>query len=180
MEIINTPINQLIILKPTLFYDHRGYFFESYNQKLFKQLNIDYTFVQDNQSESKKGVIRGLHFQNPPFAQAKLVRVIQGEILDVAVDLRKESATFGQSYKVHLSGENQLQLLIPEGFAHGFVALEDHTIVHYKCSQFYNKEAEGTILYNDPSLNIDWEIDHPITTEKDLQGVSFKNYVSPF
>jgi dTDP-4-dehydrorhamnose 3,5-epimerase len=180
MELIKTPINQLFILKPSIFKDQRGYFFESYNQQLFTKLGLQYTFVQDNQSMSKKGVIRGLHFQNPPYAQAKLVRVIQGEILDVAVDLRKESDTFGQHYQVHLSAENQLQLLIPEGFAHGFVALEDNTIVQYKCTQFYKKEAEGTLIYNDPDLNIDWGIDHPITTEKDLQGVSFKELISPF
>jgi dTDP-4-dehydrorhamnose 3,5-epimerase len=180
MELIKTPINQLFILKPSIFIDQRGYFFESYNQQLFTKLGLQYTFVQDNQSMSKKGVIRGLHFQNPPYAQAKLVRVIQGEILDVAVDLRKESDTFGQHYQVHLSAENQLQLLIPEGFAHGFVALEDNTIVQYKCTQFYKKEAEGTLIYNDPDLNIDWGIDHPITTEKDLQGVSFKAFISPF
>ena len=180
MELIKTPINQLFILKPSIFKDQRGYFFESYNQQLFTKLGLQYTFVQDNQSMSKKGVIRGLHFQNPPYAQAKLVRVIQGEILDVAVDLRKESDTFGQHYQVHLSAENQLQLLIPEGFAHGFVALEDNTIVQYKCTQFYKKEAEGTLIYNDPDLNIDWGIDHPITTEKDLQGVSIKELISPF
>lgn len=180
MELIKTPINQLFILKPSIFKDQRGYFFESYNQQLFTKLGLQYTFVQDNQSMSKKGVIRGLHFQNPPYAQAKLVRVIQGEILDVAVDLRKESDTFGQHYQVHLSAENQLQLLIPEGFAHGFVALKENTIVQYKCTQFYKKEAEGTLIYNDPDLNINWGIDHPITTEKDLQGVSFKELISPF
>jgi dTDP-4-dehydrorhamnose 3,5-epimerase len=180
MELIQTSIDQLVILKPTIFEDQRGYFFESFNQQKLFDLGILYTFVQDNQSMSKKGVIRGLHFQHPPYAQTKLVRVIKGSIIDVAVDLRKESNTYGHYHAIHLSDQNQLQFLIPEGFAHGFVALEDNTIVQYKCTQFYNKEAEGTIIYNDPELNIDWGIDHPITTEKDLQGVTFKEFSSPF
>lgn len=180
MELIQTNIDQLFILKPAIYGDNRGYFFESFNQKTLNDLGLPYTFVQDNQSMSKCRVIRGLHFQNPPFAQTKLVRVIQGEILDIALDLRKHSPTYGQHFGVHLSGENHLQFLIPEGFAHGFVALEEHTIVQYKCTQFYKKEAEGTILFNDTDLNIDWGVDDPITTEKDLQGVSFKNFISPF
>ena len=180
MELILTPIDQLLVLKPSLYTDDRGYFFESYNQQKLSDLGLHFTFVQDNQSMSKKGVIRGLHFQFPPYAQTKLVRVIQGEILDIALDLRKNSLTYGKYFSIHLSGVNQLQFLIPEGFAHGFVALEDNTIVQYKCSQFYNKEAEGTIIYNDPDVNINWGVDDPITTEKDLLGVSFKSFISPF
>lgn len=180
MELVKTPIDQLFIIKPTIFTDERGYFFETYNQQLFEKLGLDYQFVQDNQSLSKKGVVRGLHFQNPPYAQAKLVRVVQGRVLDIAVDLRKNSPTFGQHFSVLLSGQNQLQLLIPEGFAHGFVALHDYTIVHYKCTSFYQKESEGTILFNDPDLNIDWGVDYPMAAEKDLNGILFKNFTSPF
>lgn len=180
MELILTPIDQLLVLKPSIYSDERGYFFESYNQQKLSDLGIPFTFVQDNQSMSKKGVIRGLHFQIPPYAQTKLVRVIQGEILDIALDIRKNSLTYGKYFSIHLSGVNQLQFLIPEGFAHGFVALEENTIVQYKCTQFYNKEAEGTLLYNDVDINIDWGIDQPITTEKDLLGVSFKSFISPF
>lgn len=180
MELILTPIDQLLVLKPSLYTDDRGYFFESYNQQKLSDLGLHFTFVQDNQSMSKKGVIRGLHFQFPPYAQTKLVRVIQGEILDIALDLRKNSITYGKYFSIHLSGVNQLQFLIPEGFAHGFVALEDNTIVQYKCTQFYNKNAEGTIIYNDPDVNINWGVDDPITTEKDLLGVSFKSFISPF
>lgn len=180
MELIQTPIDQLLVLKPSIYTDDRGYFFESYNQQKLSDLGLHFTFVQDNQSMSKKGVIRGLHFQIPPYAQTKLVRVIQGEILDIALDLRKNSITYGKHFGIHLSGSNQLQFLIPEGFAHGFVALENNTIVQYKCSQFYNKSAEGTIIYNDPDLHINWGVDDPITTEKDLLGVSFKSFISPF
>ena len=125
-------------------------------------------------------MVRGLHCQKPPYAQAKLVRVVHGEILDVAVDLRKESPTYGTCFAVHLSAENLLQFYIPEGFAHGFSALAEDTIVQYKCSSFYNKEAEGTIIYNDPTLNIDWKVDSPIVTLKDLEGEQFNNFKTPF
>lgn len=181
MQIIHTPIEGLVILEPRIFHDTRGYFYESYNQQKLKELGIDTIFVQDNQSYSQKGVIRGLHFQKPPFAQAKLVRVIKGKVLDVAVDIRKSSPTYGQHFSIILTGENHRQFLIPEGFAHGFVALEDDSIFTYKCSQFYHKEAEMSIRYNDPILNIDWGLDNaPIMTEKDLCGVLFDQFNTPF
>lgn len=181
MQIINTPIEGLFILEPRIFHDARGYFYESYNQQKLKELGIDTIFVQDNQSYSQKGVIRGLHFQKPPFAQAKLVRVIKGKVLDVAVDIRKSSPTYGQHYSVILTGENHRQFYIPEGFAHGFVALEDDSIFTYKCSQFYHKESEMSIRYNDPTLNIDWGLtETPIMTEKDLCGVFFDQFNTPF
>lgn len=181
MQIIHTPIEGLVILEPRIFHDTRGYFYESYNQQKMKELGIDTIFVQDNQSYSQKGVIRGLHFQKPPFAQAKLVRVIKGKVLDVAVDIRKSSPTYGQHFSIILTGENHRQFLIPEGFAHGFVALEDDSIFTYKCSQFYHKEAEMSIRYNDPTLNINWGLDNaPIMTEKDLCGVLFDQFNTPF
>lgn len=181
MQIIYTPIEGLVILEPRIFHDTRGYFYESYNQQKMSELGIDTIFVQDNQSYSQKGVIRGLHFQKPPFAQAKLVRVIKGKVLDVAVDIRKGSPTYGQHYSVLLTGDNHRQFFIPEGFAHGFVALEDNSIFTYKCSQFYHKEAEMSIRYNDPILNIDWGLDEtPIMTEKDLCGVLFDQFNTPF
>ena len=181
MQIIYTPIEGLVILEPRIFHDTRGYFYESYNQQKMSELGIDTIFVQDNQSYSQKGVIRGLHFQRPPFAQAKLVRVIKGKVLDVAVDIRKGSPTYGQHYSVLLTGDNHRQYFIPEGFAHGFVALEDNSIFTYKCSQFYHKEAEMSIRYNDPILNIDWGLDEaPIMTEKDLCGVLFDQFNTPF
>lgn len=181
MQIIHTPIEGLVILEPRIFHDTRGYFYESYNQQKLKELGIDTIFVQDNQSYSQKGVIRGLHFQKPPFAQAKLVRVIKGKVLDVAVDIRKSSHTYGQHFSIILTGENHRQFLIPEGFAHGFVALEDDSIFTYKCSQFYHKEAEMSIRYNDPTLNINWGLDNaPIMTEKDLCGVLFDQFNTPF
>lgn len=180
MEIQKTPIEGLLILKPTIIKDDRGYFYESYNKNTLEAHGILTPFVQDNQSFSQKGVIRGLHFQKPPFAQAKLVRVVQGTILDVAVDIRLGSPTYGHFYSLELSGDNQLQFLIPEGFAHGFSVLEDQTIVQYKCSQFYNKESEGTVLFNDPTLNIPWGIEKPVIAEKDLKGLLFDTFISPF
>ena len=181
MKLIKTPISGLFVLEPQIFYDDRGYFFESYNKKVFDDLGIHDNFVQDNQSYSKKGVIRGLHFQKPPFAQAKLVRVLKGSVLDVAVDIRSGSSTYGQYFSVELSAENQKQFYIPEGFAHGFVALEDDSVFAYKCSQFYNKASEFSILYNDGQLNIDWgNFSSPIMTEKDLLGIPFSQFSSPF
>src|SRR4030095_1070485 len=152
-----------------VFEDERGYFFESYNEGVFQRAGIHNHFVQDNQSSSLYGVIRGLHYQLPPFAQTKLVRVMRGKILDVAVDIRKESPSYGQVYSVVLSAKNKKQLLIPPGFAHGFSVLSDKAEVFYKCDSFYNKEAEAGIRYNDPSLNIDWRIPEgsEIVSEKD-------------
>lgn len=180
MEIIKPNIEGLLVIKPDVYFDERGYFFENFNEKRFNDLGITDHFVQDNQSFSKKGVIRGLHFQCPPFAQSKLVRVIQGRVLDVAVDIRKGSSTYGQHFAVELTGENFLQFYIPTGFAHGFVALEDDTIFAYKCGEFYNKASEASIRFNDPDLNIDWKTDPSIISEKDLVGVSFKDFNSPF
>jgi dTDP-4-dehydrorhamnose 3,5-epimerase len=155
MELLKTQIEGLLILKPQIFIDARGLFFESYNEKTFESLGILDKFVQDNQSLSQKGVIRGLHYQKPPFAQAKLVRVIKGAALDVAVDIRKNSPTYGKYFSILLTGENNVQFYLPSGFAHGFASLEDDTIFAYKCSNFYNKESEESIIYNDPILNID-------------------------
>lgn len=170
MKIDSTPFEGLFVLEPRVFSDERGYFFESFNQQTFKQNNIHYNWVQDNQSHSKYGVIRGLHFQKPPFAQTKLVRVLQGEILDVVVDLRHASKTFGQSYSIVLSSQNHLQLLIPKGFAHGFSVLSETADVMYKCDELYNKESESGILFNDPQLAIDWKVDHDkmVVSSKDL------------
>jgi dTDP-4-dehydrorhamnose 3,5-epimerase len=181
MTILDSPnILGLILLQPTLYNDERGYFFESYNNETFKKLGINDDFLQDNQSCSKKDVIRGLHFQVPPFAQAKLVRVVKGAALDVAVDLRKDNPTYGQYFSVLLSAENKLQFYIPEGFAHGFAVLEDNTIFAYKCSNIYHKESERTILFNDNDLKIDWQINTPVVSENDLQGIRFKDFITPF
>jgi dTDP-4-dehydrorhamnose 3,5-epimerase len=181
MKIItHPPIAGIKLLQPTIFQDERGCFFESYNYETFKKLGIEDVFVQDNQSFSKKNVIRGLHFQIPPFAQAKLVRVIKGAVLDVAVDIRKTSSTFGQYFSVVLNEENQLQFYIPVGFAHGFAALEENTIFAYKCSNIYHKDSERSILFNDKDLNIHWNIDTPIVASKDLSAVNFKDFISPF
>lgn len=159
MKIENTSIEDLLVITPKVFEDERGYFFESYNEALFRENGIDIKFIQDNQSFSKYGVIRGLHLQLPPFAQTKLVRVLQGEILDVAVDIRKNSKTYGQHFSVLLSDENKKQLLIPQGFAHGFSVLSPTAVVSYKVDQLYDKNSERGIRFDDPSLNIDWKID---------------------
>ena len=170
MTIEQTTIQDLVIIKPTIFNDERGYFFEAYNQAKFHENGITYNFIQDNQSFSRRGVIRGLHLQINPFAQAKLVRVLEGEILDVAVDLRKNSATYGQHFSVVLSGENKKQLMVPHGFAHGFSVLSETASVMYKVDQLYDKESERGIRYDDATLNIDWQIElnELIVSEKDL------------
>jgi dTDP-4-dehydrorhamnose 3,5-epimerase len=180
MKIIETPLKGLYVIEPKVFKDERGYFYESYNQKMFQNAGITDIFVQDNQSFSQKNVVRGLHFQSPPFAQAKLVRVIKGAVLDVVVDIRKNSPTYGKHYAIELTEENFLMLYIPIGFAHGFATLEDNTIFAYKCSNFYNKEFEDTILWNDPDLNINWNIQNPILSEKDKKGKLFRDFISPF
>ena len=169
MNIETTPIQDLVILNPTVFEDARGYFFEAYNQNVLIAEGIQINFVQDNQSFSKRGTLRGLHYQNPPFAQTKLVRVLEGEIVDVAIDLRKDSPTYGQHFALRLSAENKKQLLIPQGFAHGFSVISETATVLYKCDQFYNKASEGGIRFDDPALNIDWGIDlkAAIVSEKD-------------
>lgn len=165
-----TFIKDLVVLTPDVFEDARGYFFEGYNKNKFSALGIDIDFVQDNQSFSQRGTLRGLHYQNPPHAQTKLVRVLQGEIMDVAVDLRKDSPTYGQHFGIRLTAENKKQLLVPQGFAHGFSVLSDTAVVLYKCDQFYNKASEGGIRFDDPTLQIDWGMDlkDAIVSDKDL------------
>lgn len=180
MEVIKTKIPDLFIIKPRVFEDYRGYFFEAYNKEAFLKLGIDQYFVQDNESKSMKGVLRGLHFQKPPFAQGKLVRVMQGAVLDVAVDIRKSSLTYGKSASVELTQNNKWMYWIPPGFAHGFVTLEDNTVFFYKCTNVYNKESEGSIRWNDPTLNIDWKTEQPVLSEKDQNGPLFRDFISPF
>lgn len=180
MELISTPLQDLVVIKPRVFEDGRGYFFESYNKSAFASLGLNMEFLQDNQSLSQKGVLRGLHFQNPPHAQGKLVRVITGAVYDVAVDIRKNSPTYGQWYGIELTEQNKLMMYVPVGFAHGFVTLEDNTIFSYKCTNVYNKPAEGCILWNDMDLGIQWNIKDPIMSPKDLEGVTFKDFVTNF
>ena len=180
MNIIKTPIENLLVLEPKVFEDERGYFFESFNKKKFEDIGIKESFVQDNQSLSNKNVLRGLHFQAPPFAQGKLVRVIKGSVLDIAVDIRKESATYGKYFSIILSEQNKKMFWIPPGFAHGFLTLEDQTIFSYKCSGDYNPSSEGSLLWNDPQLNIEWNIDEPIVSAKDQEAQAFTSFKSPF
>ncbi len=170
MNFIPTKLRECFIIEPKLIHDERGYFMESFNEEKFRNgTNIDVHFVQDNQSFSSKGVLRGLHYQTGNHAQAKLVRVLQGEVLDVAVDIRPDSSTFGQHVSVLLSGENHKQLFIPRGFAHGFLVISETATFFYKCDNFYNKESEGGIIYNDPKLEIDWKFPESelIISEKD-------------
>ncbi|CAI8349567.1 MAG: dTDP-4-dehydrorhamnose 3,5-epimerase [Flavobacterium sp. SCGC AAA160-P02] len=179
MNIKTTTLDGCFIIKPKVFDDKRGYFFESFHQKKFQELTgVKTQFVQDNQSMSQRGVLRGLHFQTGKFAQSKLVRVIKGSVLDVAVDLRKDSSTFGKHFSIILSEKNKLQLFIPKGFAHGFAVLEDDTIFSYKCDNYYNKLAEDGVMYNDPDLHIDWMLDENEIqlSEKDESLSSFKEY----
>ena len=180
MKINKTFIENLLIIEPQLFKDDRGFFYESYNKNnLDKVVNV--VFVQDNESKSNKGVIRGLHFQKPPYAQTKLIRCISGSILDVAVDLRKNSKTYGKSFSVELSCENNKQLFVPKGFAHGFQVISDEAIVNYKVDNFYNPKSDSGIIWNDKDLSIDWSLDlKPILSEKDLNLISFKELKSPF
>jgi dTDP-4-dehydrorhamnose 3,5-epimerase len=171
MIFTRTNINDIIEIQPTVFGDKRGYFFESYNHKLFIENGIDVDFVQDNQSFSHAGVLRGLHYQQPPFAQGKLVSVVNGSVLDIAVDIRHGSPTFGQHVSVLISAEKKNMVWIPAGFAHGFVTLENNTIFQYKCTTYYNKDSEATLLWNDTTLNIDWKIENPIISDKDKNGI---------
>lgn len=180
MEILKTPLEGLLLIKPVVFEDERGYFFESFNTQKFKDAGLPTDFVQDNQSLSGANVLRGLHFQAPPHAQAKLVRVIKGSVLDVVVDIRKSSATYGKTYSVELTEQNKWMLYIPEGFAHGFKTLEEQTIFFYKCSRLYNKASEGCILWNDTDLNINWNVNNPILSPKDKEGTPFNSFDSPF
>ena len=182
MPIIQTDFPDLLIVEPVVFEDSRGYFFESYNEQVFIAQGIAMKFVQDNQARSTYGVIRGLHFQLPPFAQTKLIRALSGSILDVAVDIRKGSPTYGKAFSIELSGENKRQLLVPKGFAHGYSVLSETAEVLYKCDEFYTKESEGGLLYNDPMLAIDWGIpsDKAIVADKDLQLSGIDNFESKF
>ncbi|HEY0068102.1 MAG TPA: dTDP-4-dehydrorhamnose 3,5-epimerase [Flavisolibacter sp.] len=182
MPFETTPIPGLLVFMPKVFEDSRGYFFESYNEQVFREQGIDTRFVQDNQSQSVYGVIRGLHYQKSPHAQCKLVRVLEGEILDVAVDIRKGSPTYGQHISLVLSAENKQQLFIPEGFAHGFSVLSPRAAVLYKCNRFYNKESEGGILFNDPELGIDWQVpvDAQLISDKDQVLPPFASHQSNF
>lgn len=172
MKIIKTPISGVLIIEPKVFGDERGYFFESFSEKWFRENVYDTYFVQDNESKSKYGVLRGLHFQKPPYAQAKLVRVVKGKVLDVAVDIREKSPTFGKHVAVELSEENKRQLFIPRGFAHGFAVLSEEVIFQYKCDNYYAPDHEGGILWNDPQLNIDWKLplEDIILSEKDKRN----------
>lgn len=176
MEVIKTDIEGVVIIEPRIFRDDRGYFYESFSQREFEEKVCRTTFVQDNQSKSSYGVLRGLHFQKPPYCQSKLVRCIKGAVLDVAVDLRKGSPTFGKHVAVELTEENHRQLFVPRGFAHGFAVLSEEAVFQYKCDNFYNKESEGAIAWNDPELAIDWRIpaDKALLSEKDKLNKGIK------
>ncbi|MFA6184349.1 MAG: dTDP-4-dehydrorhamnose 3,5-epimerase [Parcubacteria group bacterium] len=178
MNIIKTKIEGVLVIEPKIFGDERGFFVETYNTQRYKEAGIEFDFVQDNLSSSAKGVLRGLHFQKEPFAQGKLVQVIQGKVLDVAVDIRKDSPTFGEYFSIELSGENKKQFWISPGLAHGFLSLEDGTIFSYKCTNFYNPTLEVGIMWDDKDLNIDWQlskngIEIPIISEKDKKNILF-------
>lgn len=184
MNITTTPIPDLLVIEPKVWNDSRGYFYESYNARLFADSGISANFVQDNQSFSERGTLRGLHAQQPPFAQGKLVRVIQGSVLDIAVDIRKASATYGQHFSIELSGKNHIQLWIPAGFLHGFLTLEEQTIFSYKVSNYYDKNSEIGVIWNDRDLNIKWTDnignEDLILSDKDLMLPVFKDFESPF
>ena len=182
MEVIKTAIEGVVIIEPRLFNDQRGYFFESFSQREFDEKVRPVHFVQDNESKSSYGVLRGLHFQKPPFAQSKLVRVIKGAVLDVAVDIRKGSPTFGQHVAVELTEDNHRQFFIPKGFAHGFAVLSETAVFQYKCDNFYHPEADGGISILDESLGIDWRIptEHANLSEKDTKHQVLKDFESPF
>lgn len=174
MKVIKTKLEGVVIIEPQVFFDDRGYFFESFSQQRFNEQVAPITFVQDNESKSSYGVLRGLHFQKPPFAQSKLVRVVKGKVLDVAVDLRKDSPTFGLYESVVLSEENKRQFFIPQGFAHGFAVLSEEAIFQYKCDNYYAPQSEGSVRWNDPTIAIDWQL-----PEKDII-LSAKDEQAPF
>lgn len=181
MIFTKTPIEGLVVIETKKLNDERGYFFESFHLNKFNSfLNKEIQFVQENESKSKLNVVRGLHFQSPPFAQGKLVRVPKGKVMDVVVDIRKKSETYGQHFQIELSEENGMQLWIPDGFAHGFVSLENDSILSYKCTNYYNKESEGALFWNDKDLNIQWGITEPIVSEKDNLAQKFSTFVTPF
>lgn len=180
MKTNKTNIDGVLIIQPDVFKDDRGYFFESYSLKKFKDSNLDLSFVQDNISKSKKGTVRGLHYQVGKSAQGKLCQVISGTVLDVAVDIRFGSPTFGKYVSEILSGDNHYQIWIPPGFAHGFAVLSDEAIFHYKCTSYYNKTDERAILYNDPEININWQVEIPIVSVKDLKAKRFNQIEKDF
>lgn len=182
MNVINTDIQGVVIIEPKVFGDHRGYFFESFSEKDFAEAVGEVKFVQDNESKSSYGVLRGLHFQKPPHAQAKLVRVVKGRVLDVAVDLRKGSPTFGKHVAVELTEENHRQLFIPRGFAHGFVVLSDEAVFQYKCDNYYAPQSEGSVLWNDPDIGIQWGIpsEDVMLSEKDRNAPLLKDLGNVF
>lgn len=182
MNVIKTDIEGVVVIEPRVFDDARGYFFESYSKRRFDEAVKPVEFVQDNESMSTRGVIRGLHFQRPPFSQSKLVRCVRGAVLDVVVDIRRGSPTYGQHVAVELTGENRRQLFVPRGFAHGFAVLSDEAVFQYKCDNYYHPESEGGISIADRSLGIDWRIDpaEAILSEKDLRNPMFSDFESPF
>lgn len=177
MKMTRTDIEGLVLIEPRVFGDSRGYFFESFSQREFEKEVGQVRFVQDNESKSSYGVVRGLHFQKPPHTQSKLVRVVKGRVLDVAVDLRRDSKTYGKYFSVELTEDNHLQLFIPKGFAHGFAVLSDEAVFQYKCDEFYAPESEGAIAWNDPDIGVDWQIpeDKVILSEKDKKHPAFKD-----
>jgi dTDP-4-dehydrorhamnose 3,5-epimerase len=180
MQLIETGFKGLFLLQPKVFKDPRGYFYESYNLHQFEKMGLKLNFIQDNQSLSGKGILRGMHFQNPPHAQGKLVRVVKGAVQDVVVDIRKGSETYGKHFSVILNEENFTMMYIPEGFAHGFATLEENTIFSYKCTDVYHPETEGGLMWNDEAFNINWEIKDPILSEKDKIYQKFANFESNF
>lgn len=180
MELIETGFKGLILIKPRVFKDERGYFYESYNKEVFEKAGIKEDFVQDNQSLSAKGILRGMHFQNPPHAQGKLVRVIKGAVQDVVIDIRKDSPGYGKHYSVELSEDNFLMLYIPPGFAHGFATLRDETVFSYKCTDTYHPASEGGLLWNDREFGIRWQIENPVLSDKDRKHLPFSLFISPF
>jgi dTDP-4-dehydrorhamnose 3,5-epimerase len=180
MQLIDTPLLDAKVIIPKIFEDERGYFYESFNAQNFKDHVGNFDFVQDNQSLSQKGVLRGLHFQNPPYEQGKLVRVLAGSVLDVIVDIRKNSLTYGKHFSYVLCATKKHALWVPPGFAHGFLTLEDQTVFFYKVTNYYNKESEGCIAFNDSNLGIDWGVENPILSEKDKNASAFSTFVSQF
>lgn len=182
MEIIETGFRGLVVIRPDVFPDARGFFFETYNEQRYREAGLDYRFVQDNMSASERGVVRGLHFQRPPHTQAKLVSVVEGRVLDVAVDLRRGEPTYGRWYSVELTGENHLQLMIPRGFAHGFSVLSDRAVFTYKCDNLYCHASEGGVRFDDPDLAVDWRVQpaDAITSDKDLKNPFFRDLENIF
>jgi dTDP-4-dehydrorhamnose 3,5-epimerase len=180
MELIETGIDSLLIVRSKVFHDSRGFFFEGYNKKTWAEAGLNLDIVQTNISESQAGVVRGLHFQNPPFAQGKLIRVLKGAVLDVAVDIRKDSKSYGKAYSIELNEENKDALWVPPGFAHGFKTLRDNTLFYYDCTGTYHKESEGSLRWNDPDLGVNWDIESPILSEKDASAPLFKNFETQF